>query len=35
VALNLGDEAQLAFAWRTDDRAEVVPEVRLLFERTF
>jgi hypothetical protein len=35
LALNLGEDAELAFAWRTDDEARLLPEVRLLFERTF
>jgi hypothetical protein len=33
TALNLGDSGQLAFAWRTDEDAEAVPEIRLLFGR--
>jgi hypothetical protein len=35
VALNLGDEAHLDFAWRLDDRARVLPLVRFFFQRTF
>lgn len=34
VALNAGD-AQLAFAWRTDDRSEGSPKIRLIFRRSF
>lgn len=34
TALYLGD-AELTFAWRTDDSAELTPEVRLLFGRPF
>jgi hypothetical protein len=33
--LNFGDSVQLAAAWRTDSRAQALPSVRLLFERTF
>ena len=35
AALHLGDEVELAAAWRTDERAKAAPEVRLLFTRTF
>jgi hypothetical protein len=35
LAANLGERATLSVAWRTDDRAKVVPEVRFLFDRTF
>jgi hypothetical protein len=35
VALNLRDRGSLSFAWRTDDKAKVVPEVRLFFNRTY
>ena len=35
VALNLWDDGQLAFAWRTDDAAEGEPEIRLLFGRAW
>jgi hypothetical protein len=35
VALNLGDQAHVDLAWRADDRARAVPEVRLLFQRVF
>jgi len=34
-AFNLGDDAQLSLAWRTDDKARVLPEVRFFFNRTF
>jgi len=33
TALNLGDSAQLAFAWRADAEAKGSPEIRLLFGR--
>ena len=33
--LNAGDWAQLAFAWRTDERAEGSPRIRLVFRRAF
>lgn len=33
AALDLGDSGQLAFAWRTDERATATPEIRLLFGR--
>ena len=35
TTLNLGDDARLDLAWRTDDEADWAPEVRLLFARTF
>jgi hypothetical protein len=35
LALNLGDQASFQVAWRTDDRAKLVPEARLFFDRTF
>jgi hypothetical protein len=35
LALNLGERATFQVAWRTDDQAEVVPEARLFFNRTF
>jgi hypothetical protein len=35
LALNLGDQAALTMAWRTDDEAELWPEVRFLFSRTY
>jgi len=35
VALNAGDWGQLAFAWRTDERAESSPKIRLIFRRAF
>lgn len=35
LALYLGDEAHLAVAWRTDERASWTPEARLLFSRPF
>jgi hypothetical protein len=35
ATLHLGDSVEFAAAWRTDERAEVWPEVRLLFVRTF
>jgi hypothetical protein len=35
LAVNLGERASFQVAWRTDDRAKVVPEARLLFDRTF
>jgi hypothetical protein len=35
VALNMRDRASLSLAWRTDDRAEIWPEVRLFFNRTY
>jgi len=35
VALNAGDWAQLAFAWRTDDRSQGSPKIRLIFRRSF
>lgn len=35
ASLNLGDEAHLAVAWRTDDRARLRPELRFYFNRTF
>jgi hypothetical protein len=35
VALNFSDRGALALAWRTDDKAEVWPEVRLFFNRTY
>ena len=35
VAFNFRDRGSLSFAWRTDDRAKVVPEVRLFFNRTY
>ncbi|HVE87736.1 MAG TPA: hypothetical protein VND93_32990 [Myxococcales bacterium] len=34
AAFNLGDFA-VAAAWRTDDRARLVPEARLVFQRTY
>ena len=34
-ALNLPEDVHLDVAWRTDDQAELSPEVRLLFQRTF
>jgi hypothetical protein len=35
VALNGGDWGQLAFAWRTDERADSSPKIRLIFRRAF
>ncbi len=35
ASLHLGDEVALTAAWRVDDRAELAPEVRLLFTRPF
>jgi hypothetical protein len=35
AALYLGEEAHLAVAWRTDERATLTPELRLLFSRPF
>ncbi|HEY0714383.1 MAG TPA: hypothetical protein VGF45_16995, partial [Polyangia bacterium] len=35
AALNFSDGVHLDVAWRTDDRREVWPEVRLLFQRTY
>jgi hypothetical protein len=35
AALNFTDGVHLDVAWRTDDRAEVWPEVRFLFQRTY
>jgi len=35
VALNAGDWAQLAFAWRTDERSQGSPKIRLVFRRAF
>lgn len=35
VALNFRDRGSLSFAWRTDDKAKVMPEVRLFINRTY
>lgn len=35
AALHLGNHAHLALAWRTDERADGVPEVRFFFARPF
>ncbi|WP_224242310.1 BamA/TamA family outer membrane protein [Hyalangium gracile] len=35
ASLHLGDEVELTAAWRLDDRADWVPEARLLFTRPF
>ena len=34
-SLSFPDDVHLDVAWRTDDQAELSPEVRLLFQRTF
>ncbi|MBF5045172.1 BamA/TamA family outer membrane protein [Aggregicoccus sp. 17bor-14] len=35
ASLHLGDEVEFSAAWRTDERAEAAPTVRLLWVRTF
>ncbi|HXU80150.1 MAG TPA: hypothetical protein VN914_02050 [Polyangia bacterium] len=35
LALNLGEQVSFQVAWRTDDRAKLVPEARLFVDRTF